>query len=136
MRRYQFLSKENIYEALNRLRDAFLAAKDGNEVNQIINGLLTHDEKVKIGRRIIIAEWIESGMTIEEIARNLKVGKSTILSVMRNLDLDATFYKLIKTRTKKVTKEYADKKFKEVGGATLIFKKKQYTGFKRKDVSR
>ena len=40
MRRYGFLTKTDTYEALNRLRDAFLAAKDGNEVNEIINGIL------------------------------------------------------------------------------------------------
>lgn len=43
MRRYKFLKKEDIYQAFNRLRDAFLSAKDGNEVEEIINGLLTRD---------------------------------------------------------------------------------------------
>ena len=62
MRRYKFLQKEDLFEALNRLRDAFLAAKDGNEVEEIINGLLTQDEKLKIGRRILVAEYIKDGM--------------------------------------------------------------------------
>lgn len=29
MRRYKFLTKEDIYDTFNRLRDAFLAAKNG-----------------------------------------------------------------------------------------------------------
>ena len=135
-RRYRFLTKENVYEALNRLRDAFLAAKDGDEVNKIINGLLTHDERLKIGRRILIAESIKLGMSIHAIAKELKVGKNTVLSVMRSLDEDPTYLDLISERIKKVEKEYQGKKYREVGGSTLIFKKKEYTGFKRKDVKR
>ena len=53
MKRYTFLTKDDTYEALMRLRDAFLAAKNGKEVGEIINGLLSEDEKIKIGRRII-----------------------------------------------------------------------------------
>ena len=49
MRRYRFLEKEEIFDALNKLRNAFLAARDGDEVEEIINGLLTFDEKMKIG---------------------------------------------------------------------------------------
>ncbi len=136
MRRYQFLTQENVYEALNRLRDAFLAAKDGNEVNQIINGLLTHDERLKIGRRIIIGQWIESGTTIEEITKELKVGKSTVLSVLRSLEKDPSYFSLIMQRRKKVTKEYDSKKYREIGGPSLIFKRKQYTGITKKDIKR
>ena len=46
MRRYRFLEKEEIFDALNKLRNAFLAARDGDEVEEIINGLLTFDEKM------------------------------------------------------------------------------------------
>ena len=52
MRRYVFLREKDIFEALNKVRDAFLAAKDGNEVNKIIDGLLTYDEKLKICRKL------------------------------------------------------------------------------------
>lgn len=136
MRRYRFLNKENVYDALNRLRDAFLAAKDGEEVNQIIDGILTHDEKLKIGRRIIVAECVELEMSIHDIARELKVGKNTVLSVLRSLEKNSNYLKLIKERRKKVRQEYNVKKYREVGGSTLVFKKKEYTGFTRKDVKR
>lgn len=136
MRRYRFLQKEDIYQALNRVRDAFLAAKNGGEVEEIINGLLTYDEKLKIGRRILVAEYLKDGIKIHEIAKLLKVGKNTIISVARNLDINSNFFDLINKRKEKVEKEYSKKKFREIGGSTLVFKKKQYTGFKRKDVER
>ncbi len=136
MRRYRFLKKEDNYHALNRLRDAFLAAKDGNEVNEIINGLLTTDEKLKIGRRIIVAEYLKAGFRIEEIARQLKVGNNTISSVMKQLDEHPIAFELVEKRSKKVEKEYQQKKYHSSGGSNLILKKKDYTGFTRKNVLR
>lgn len=136
MRRYKFLTKDDVYEALNRLRNAFLAAKDGNEVESIINGLLTHDEKLKIGRRILVAECIRDGMRIDEIAKTLKVGKNTIMSVSGKLDENYLFLDLINKRKKKVEDEYSRRKYRFTGGSKLIYKKREYTGFKRKNVSR
>lgn len=136
MRRYKFLRKEDIYEALTRLRDAFLAAKNGNEVEEIINGILTHDEKIKIGRRILIAEYLKLGISLDEIAKMLKVGKNTIMSVMKSLDMYPMSFELISRRSKKVEELYAQKKYRLIGGSTLVFKKREYTGFKRKDVER
>ncbi len=136
MRRYKFLRKEDIYEALNRLRDAFLAAKNGDEVEEIINGILTHDEKIKIGRRILIAECLKLEKSLDEIAKMLKVGKNTIVSVMKSLDMYPASFELIGKRSNKVEKLYAQKKYRLIGGSTLVFKKREYTGFKRKDVKR
>lgn len=136
MRRYKFLTKDDIYDAFNRLRDAFLAAKNGIEVEDIINGLLTQDEKLKIGRRILVAEYLKDGLGLDEISKALKVGKNTIMSVARKLDENSTFLELIRERKKKVEKEYSKKKYSFIGGPKLIFKKREYTGFKRKDVTR
>lgn len=136
MRRYRFLLQNDIYEALDRLRDAFLAARNGSEVEEIISGILTTDERLKIGRRIIIAEWIKSGMTLDEIAHELKVGKSTIMYVSRKLEKNPQFIDLIISRHDKVESEYKKKRYRLTGGSTLVFKRKEYTGFKRKDVER
>lgn len=130
------MGKEDVYEALNRVRDAFLAAKDGNEVEQIINGLLTHDEKLKIGRRVLISEYIKAGISFEAISRKLKVGRNTIASVMKNLDEHPKSFSLIDERIKKVKNTYGKRRYRTIGGSELIFKKKEYTGFKRKDVKR
>lgn len=136
MRRYKFLKKEDIYAALDRLRDAFLAAENGKEVEEIISGLLTQDEKLKIGRRILIAEYIRAGVKFEDIVKDLKVGKNTIMSVMRSLDEHTTFLSLINQRTEKVEREYQKRKHAVIGSSTLILKRKRYTGFRRKDVKR
>lgn len=136
VRRYHFLNTDDIYEAFNRLRDAFLAAKNGSEVEEIINAILTQDEKVRIGRRIIIAGLLKSRLTIEEIVGLLKVGNGTVMAVARSLEAYEKGFKLLEQRKKKVESEYQSKKYKTVGGSMKIFKKKVYTGFKRKDVNR
>lgn len=136
MRRYKFLLKEEVYEALNRVRDALLAAKDGNDVEQIMKGVLTFDERMKIGRRILIAEYLLEGTPFHEIAKTLKVGNTTILLVSRNLEEYAKCFELIKFRGKKVESTYKNKVYRSVGGHKLVFKRKEYTGFRRKDVKR
>ena len=136
MKRYRFLKKEDIYEALNRLRDSFLAAKDGEEVEKIIKGLLTSDERLKIGRRILIYEYLNSGYTMDEIRKFLKVGKNTVLHVARLLDQYPECFELIKRRREIVEREYKSKKYNTTGGSNLIFKRKEYSGFSRKNVKR
>ena len=136
MRRYNRLDKRDVFEAFNELRNAFLAARDGNEVDKITDGLLTHDEKLKIGRRILIAGWLISGFGIEEISREMKVGKNTIMHVSRRLEKYRECFDLIERRSKLVKKEYENKSYKQIGGSQLVFKRKEYTGFKRKDVKR
>ena len=135
-RRYQFLKEEQVYDALNKLREAFLAANNGNEVNEIINGLLTHDEKMKIGRRILIAEYLLSGFVIDEISHELKVGKNTVMHVSRRLEKYKECFALIERRGRTVEKEYLKKRYKGVGGSKKVLKAKVYSGFKRKDVKR
>lgn len=136
MRRYNFLDKNGIFEALNRVRDAFLAARDGNEVDHIINGLLTHDEKLRVGRRIQVAEWLLAGMTTEDIERNLKVGRTTIVLVGKLLYEHPECFEILGTRKKKVEVEFKSKAYRSAGGSKLWIKRKEYTGFTRKDVKR
>ena len=136
MRRYKFLLKEEVYEALNRVRDALLAAKDGEDVEQIMKGVLTFDERMKIGRRILIAEYLLQGLPFHEITRLLKVGKTTIVLVSKNLDEYAKCFELIQSRGKKVQAEYQNKAYRSLGGSKLVFKKREYTGFTRKNVKR
>lgn len=136
MKRYRFLEKNDIYEALNKVRDAMLAAKDGNDVEQIINGVLTFDERIKIGRRIIVAECLMDGLKTEEIQSILNVGKGTIAQVSKNLDEYQKCFQLISARHNKVESTYEKKGYKARGGSTKVFKVREYTGFRRKDVAR
>lgn len=136
MRRYSFLTKDDVYEAINSLRDAFLAANNGSDVEEIINAILTQDEKVRVGRRIIIADLLKSALTIEEIVNLLKVGNNTVMAVARSLETHETGFKLLEQRKKRVENEYQQRKYKFVGSSKKVFKEKVYTGFKRKDVKR
>lgn len=136
MRRYDFLLKHEVYEALNKARDALLAAKDGNDVNELLEGLFTDEERLKIGRRIQIAEQIRLGSTYDEIIEDLHVGVGTINTVYKNLNSHPRCFKLIFERSNKVEKVYKDKRYRLVGGSQLVFKKKEYTGITRKDIKR
>lgn len=136
MRRYKFLTKDSVYKALNKLRAAFLAAKDGNEVETIIMGVLTHDERMKIGRRIQIAQMLKKRFTYTQIKEELKVGPPTIRLVDRKMKESPECYDLINKRERKVESEYKRKSYVKTGGPKLVFKRKIYTGFKRKDVQR
>lgn len=136
MKRYSFLDKEDIYSALNKLRNALLAAQNGSDVDEILNGIFTQDEKMKIGRRILIAESLKQDLTMDEICEHLKVGKNTIITVAKNIEAHPLCFTLIDKRAKKVENEYQKNKYKTSGGSKLIFKKKTYSGSKRKDVTR
>ncbi|MBI4091931.1 MAG: hypothetical protein HY427_01860 [Candidatus Levybacteria bacterium] len=137
MRRYRRLTKEDIYEALNKVRDAFLAAKDAEQVNEIINSILTTEEKLKIGRRVLVSEYLKvDSLTVRDVCNMLKVGRSTIQFVSRRKAMHPKGFELISARTDKVESEYQKKKFREVGGSQLVFKRTEYTGFTRKDVKR
>ncbi len=136
MRRYGFLASSDISEALNRLRDAFLAAKDGNEVTEIINGLLTEDEKIRIGRRILIAEALRSEGKYKEIVQISNVGYSTIAWVAKQIVSFPKCFQLVSIRGRKVEKEYRSKRFREVSLSPLPNRRKEYSGIKRSDIKR
>lgn len=136
MRRYQFLTKEDVYSALNKLRSAFLAAKDGGEVESIIKGVLTNDERIKIGRRILIAQLLSEENTYDEIKNSLKVGKQTIIQVQKSMESHPECFKLINQREEKVETTFGKKAYVKTGNPKYIKKFIEYTGFTRKDVKR
>ena len=136
MRRYKFLTKDFVFNALNKLRAAFLAAKDGEEVEAIMKAILTHDERMKIGRRIEIAQLVLAGMTYHEITTELKVGMPTVVAVAKKIEQYPQAFKLINQREEKVEITYQQKAYRKVGGPQLVFKKKEFTGFTRKQVQR
>ena len=134
--RYRFLSKDHVYEALNKLRAALLAAKDGEEVETIIKGVLSFDERIKIGRRIQVAQMIIEDYGHDEIKKTLKVGSSTIMLVNKNLRQFPKCFEYIKKREDKVETEFNKKAYRKVGGPKLVYKKTKYIGFKRSKVKR
>ena len=136
MGRYNFLTKDDILTALYRLNDAFLAAKDGNEVKEIINSLLTEDEKIRIGRRILVAEALKNEMKFKDLVEATNMGFATISCISKQLSSHPIGFQLIFKRRLKLEKDYEDKKYRKVGGSKLVFKKKSYTGIKRSDIKR
>jgi len=136
MRRYKRLTKEDIFEALNEVRNAFLAAKDGNEVDEIMSFMMTTEEKIRLGRRVLIAKWVEANNPLDDIYHILKVGKSTVQFVTRRRHLHPIGYDLIVKRGKKIEEKYQSRKYRETGGSKLVFNKKEYTGIRRKDIKR
>jgi len=136
MRRYGFLEKESVYEALNKLRAAFLAARDGAEVEEIIMGILTHDERMKIGRRIQIAQMLQNELSYQEIKDNLNVGFATIGLVDKLITNHSIAYKLIDKREQKVEETFNRKAFEMSGNPKAVFKTKIRTKFSRKEVPR
>ena len=136
MRRYQFLTKRDIYDALNKLRDALLAANDGNDVEELMKGLFTDEERMQLGRRIIIAEMLQEGYTHVEIVEDMHVGKATVSGVYNKLSSNPKCFELIFERHKKLEKEYQAKKYKDVYDWYHVLPKKEYTGVTRKDIKR
>lgn len=136
MRRYKFLHKEEVFEALNKLRAAFLAAKDGSEVEDIIKGILTSDERIKIGRRILVAQLLEKGLTFETIRNDYKIGKQTALQVQKLKDKYPKCFDLINQREEKVEVTFGKRAYEMMGSPKRFQKFPVYTGYKRKDVPR
>lgn len=134
--RYKLLNSKDEYELMNLVKNAFLAGENGSDVDEILKGLLTTDEKIKIGRRIQVAYLLMSGMSGEDIKTALGVGRDTITIVSKQLFNHPLCFKLISERQNKVEKEYEEKRFRKVGGSKLVHKNKEYTRFKRKDVKR
>ena len=115
--RYKFLTRNDEYKITNLVKNAFLAAKDGKDVENVINGLLTTDEKLKIGRRIQVASMIIWGFSGEEIMKLLSVGRNTITLVSKHLSNYPKCFELVNIRSKKVEKTYKEKSYKKMGGS-------------------
>lgn len=136
MNRYKDLTRKDINESLYKLRDAFLAAKKGEDVDEIINFLLTPEEKIMIGRRVLVAEAVSQDMPFLEICNLYHVGKGTVVSITRQLEHYLKGYRLIIQRGVTAEKKFQSKKYRKTGGSNLVYKKKEYTGVKRKDIER
>src|SRR3972149_4110170 len=130
MRRYKFLGEDSVFAALNKLRTSFFAANDGLQVDEIIKGILTYDERIQI------AQLLDQGLQYREIMKELKVGLPTIMLASRKMDQNPRCFELIMAREEKVEKEYKGKAYKKVGESKIVFERKEYTGFRRKNVKR
>lgn len=131
------MSDKSLLEIYEKVGAAFLAAKDGKEVKAVIDAILTPDEKVKVGRRVLVAQLINNGnVTYEDLLKNLKVGKNTVSMVIHQMLVNPEGFEAIFRRVKKVDEEYKDKSFTSSILSRHIVGRKTRTNFKRTDVKR
>lgn len=89
---------------LDTLYTAMSGLKSREEIKNFLRDLLTESERIMIGRRIIIAQMLLEEKSYEEIIRELKVGKDTIMRVHRWLEDETEGYeKAIKQLEKVLT---------------------------------
>jgi len=83
MRRYSYLNQKSFKNASQRFIKVLVNNYNAQKVKDIIEALLTEDERIKIGRRIESAQMLNNQSTFREIAKKLKVGFPTISMVER-----------------------------------------------------
>lgn len=135
-RRYKNIPQDSLSKALGKLRAAFLTPKNTKQVETIIYGILTHDERMKIGRRIQIAEMLLEGETYYNIAQKLNVGQTTIINVARQVGKSPECYKLIVSKEVEIKRKIKKKRNSKKGSSTLIFKKRAYSEKESLNVNR
>jgi len=102
------LSSQHIDELGGRIVDAALLVRDREGLTLFFNDLLTFTEKAMLGKRMLIALFLENGYSYAEISKWLKVGYTTINSISDRLHNDGRGFRLV---IKKLERE---KKVKEI----------------------
>ena len=85
-RKVKELSDKERIETLDALYTAAGTVQGREAMKLFLRDLLTPSERIMLGRRILIARKLISGVTYDEIARELKTGTDTVLKVSRWLD--------------------------------------------------
>ncbi len=80
------LTREDYIRTLDFLYTAAGTLNGRQAVKMFLKDLLTHSERIMLGRRIWIARMVLSGYSRREIGKRLKVGPKTITKVARWLD--------------------------------------------------
>ncbi len=88
----QKISKEQKIKCLDALYTAVACLETRDEVKKFLRDLLTESERIMIGRRILIAQKLLRDVSYDEIIRELKVGKDTIMRVHRWLSNEPSGY--------------------------------------------
>lgn len=80
------LSNAERVETLDALYTAASSMSGREAMKRFLRDLLTDSERIMLGRRILIARALLSGMTHDEIVETFRVGKDTIARISRWLD--------------------------------------------------
>ncbi len=103
------LTNEARMETLDALYTAMSSIKDRTAMKAFLKDLLTESERIMLGRRIMLARAILSGMTYDEIVLEYKVGKDTILKIHRWLDDQFPGYETVVQQMEKEFKARKEK---------------------------
>lgn len=95
---------------LDVLYTAMSGLKSREEIKSFLRDLLTESERVMIGRRIIIAQRLLEEKSYDEIVRELRVGKDTIMRVHRWLEDETEGYEKAIKKLEKVFESRQEKR--------------------------
>lgn len=82
-RRAHELTDTQRIETLDALYTAAASVKGRNAVKLFLRDLLTESERLMLGRRILIARKLMTGMSYNDIQADLQVGRDTVWRVHR-----------------------------------------------------
>lgn len=77
--------KEDVNRLSGKIVEAALLIRNKKELTAFFDDLLTSTEKVMLGKRLLIAMFLEHDYTYQEIRRVLKVGETTIAAISEKL---------------------------------------------------
>jgi len=116
------LTADQIDQLSQRLVAAVSLIRERNHLAQFFNDLLTATEQVMLGKRLLIALFLEKGRSYAEISRVLSVGEQTIAAVSERLERDGRGFRLVLQKLEKEDK--FEKLFAEVTKGFADFAKK------------
>ncbi len=88
-------------ELLREVETLFYSCRSGEELQRLLRGLLSPDERVMLGRRLRIVKLLLEGKTHAVIASELGVGFDTIDRVRRWLERERAAYHLLVERARR-----------------------------------
>ncbi len=86
------ISDEERIKYLDTLYTTISSLKSKEEIKNLLKDLLTESERIMIGRRILIAQYLLKDYSYAQIIAELKVGPDTIMRVHRWLDDEVKGY--------------------------------------------
>ena len=122
--------------AIYFLVSLLLAAKNVQEALKIIDSFFGNEEKLALRRRVEIAENLEQGKGLRDVAELLKSSTKTVGEVYRRLFEFPDGFEIVLKKDEKIRKDYLNKKYIKVGGSKTVFKRSEKTDFKYKDLKR
>lgn len=98
------LSSKDIERLAEQVVEGALQARSKEELTLFFNDLFTRTEKAMLGKRVLIAIFLENGYSYIEISRWLKVSQTTVNSVRARLDNDGRGLRLVISRLERQKK--------------------------------